>query len=117
MEKQKLTFENLPEAVFQLNEKLEKIEKLLQARNTENPKPEPDSPLNIDEAAAFLRLAKSTLYSKVSRRELPCKKQGNRLYFFKSELTEYLKEGKQKTLDEIHTEAENYINDFQSKAA
>lgn len=63
--------------------------------------------LTIQQAAAFLCLTVPTIYSKVSKRELPYMKQGKRLYFAKSELSQYLKAGKKKTSEEL--EAENYL--------
>jgi len=57
------------------------------------------NPLNIDEAAEFLSLKKSTLYSKVCRRELPFYKQAGRLYFFRSELLNWIKSGSGGSLD------------------
>lgn len=57
--------------------------------------------LTLDETAEFLGLAKSTLYSKVCRRELPHSKRGNRLYFSKKELKEWLREGQRPMLKDI----------------
>lgn len=63
--------------------------------------------LTIQQAAEFLCLSVPTIYGKVSKRELPFMKQGKRLYFAKSELSEYLKAGKKKTSAEM--EEENYL--------
>ena len=65
--------------------------------------------LTIDEAAEFLSLTKPTLYSKVSRRELPFMKRGKRLYFSREKLMEYVKEGSQKTNAEVESEAGSYL--------
>ncbi len=65
--------------------------------------------MTINGAANFLDLSKATIYSKVSRRELPVMKRGKRLYFSKEELTKYLKEGRFKTIAELQQEATNYI--------
>lgn len=63
--------------------------------------------LTIQQAAAFLSLTVPTIYSKVSKRELPFMKQGKRLYFAKSELSDYLRRGKKETAAEM--EADNYL--------
>ena len=63
--------------------------------------------LTIQQAAAFLCLTVPTIYSKVSKRELPFMKQGKRLYFAKSELSDYLRRGKKETAAEM--EADNYL--------
>jgi excisionase family DNA binding protein len=69
-----------------------------------------DRLLNIREAADFLSLTVPTMYSKVSKGELPVMKQGKRLYFSQKELTDYVKDGKRKSTAEIEAEAETYIN-------
>lgn len=69
-----------------------------------------DKLLSTQETAVFLGLSKPTIYSKVSRGELPVMKQGNRLYFSESELRDYLKVGKRKSNAEIQAEAESYLS-------
>ncbi|WP_374464829.1 hypothetical protein [Chryseobacterium sp.] len=52
----------------------------------------------------------SRLYSKVSKGELSVMKRSKRLYFSRTELLEYLKEGgKKKSNAEIKAEAEAYL--------
>lgn len=67
--------------------------------------------LTIQQAAEFLSLSVPTLYSKVSKGELPVMKQGKRLYFSRTELMDYIKEGRKKTNAEIEAEAEAYLSD------
>lgn len=62
---------------------------------------------NVREAAAFLKLKVATLYEKTSAKSIPHVKKGNKLYFHRSELEQWLKEGKVKTADEIQGEAIN----------
>ena len=54
--------------------------------NTESRKPTDDF-LTADQTADFLGISKATIYSKVSRRELPVMKRGKRLYSSQDELT------------------------------
>jgi excisionase family DNA binding protein len=61
--------------------------------------------LGVAEAAKFLKLQINTLYEKTSHRGVPHFKKGNRLYFYRSELEAWLKEGKVKTDQEIQSEA------------
>ena len=102
---QPFTFEQLPQIVGQLLQKIERIESLLNASTT-LPKIEADTLLNIQEAADFLRLSVPTLYGKVSARLIPFSKPGKRLYFSKAELTEWIKQGRKKTRAEITQEAQ-----------
>ena len=104
-----LTFEKLPEAVSQLYKKIENVERLI-LQNAENKTADTaEKFLTIKEAAELLHLAVPTLYSKVSRRELPCFKRGKRLYFSRQSLIQFLKEGKIKTKDEITASAGAFI--------
>lgn len=66
--------------------------------------------LTIQEASKFLNLAVPTIYSKVSRGELPVMKRSKRLYFSNMELMQYLKEGRKKSIVEIEHEAEEYLS-------
>jgi excisionase family DNA binding protein len=52
--------------------------------------------MTIQEAAEFLSLTVPTMYSKVSKGELPFMKRGKRLYFSRTELMEYVKAGRKK---------------------
>jgi excisionase family DNA binding protein len=104
-----ITFEKLPQAVTQLYNKLENIERLLLEQSNES-QSEPDQLLTIQQAGEFLYLAVPTLYRLVQRAEVPVCKRGKRLYFSKQELTEWVKAGRKKTLLETEKEAQQYIN-------
>ncbi len=64
--------------------------------------------LNIDQAAKFVGLKKSTVYEKTSYQEIPHYKRGGKLYFLRSELEAWIKAGKVKTNYELQIEAANY---------
>jgi len=66
--------------------------------------------LTIQEAAEFLNLTVSTIYSKVSRGELPVMKRSKRLYFSRTELMEYVKQGRKKSNAEIEQQAQAYLS-------
>ena len=81
--------------------------------NTQESKPtteQPEQLLTIQEAAQFLNLTVPTIYSKVSKGELPVMKRGKRLYFSSTELIEYIKEGRKKSYAQIEAEAEKYLS-------
>lgn len=66
--------------------------------------------LTITEAASFLKISVNTIYSKVSRKELPSMKKNGRLYFSNLDLVNYLKSGRKLTNDEVDAAAENYLS-------
>lgn len=82
-----------------LLDKMDHIESLLKSigprQKTE------DQLFSVSEAAQFLNLSVATLYSKVSRNEIPVFKKGKRLYFSKSELTAWIESGKMLTNEEL----------------
>jgi len=105
-----ITFENLPQAVSQLFNKLECIEQLLKAGNA-NPTQESNDLLTIQQAGEFLHLSVPTLYLKVSKSEIPVSKLpgSRRLWFSKQELTEWIKTGRKQTLAEVKAEVEKSL--------
>jgi len=101
----KYTFEQLPELVGKLIEKVEAIEQLL----SEKPEPiEMDEIFTVEQASVFLRLAIPTIYTKVCRGELPADKPGKRLYFKKSELLKWMDSGKKSTNKDSNVLAEKF---------
>ena len=66
--------------------------------------------LTIQQAGELLNLTVPTMYSKVSKGELPVMKRGKRLYFSRAELMDYIKEGRKKSNAEIEAEAEAYLS-------
>ena len=98
-----------------LEERLIKIESLLEQSlkyQAENhiAHPPKDRVMNITEASEFLNLKKASLYIKTSRNEVPFSKQGNKLYFLESELVDYIKKGKRKSIAEIDQEVNQYLS-------
>ena len=63
----------------------------------------------VQQAAEFLTITVPTVYSKCSRGELPHMKRNGRLYFSRSELTEYLKDGRKSTNAEIEANAHTHL--------
>jgi len=77
--------------------------------------PESDQLLTIQQAAEILCLSVPTIYSLVSRSEIPCMKKGKRLYFSKEEITNWIKTGRKKTISEIEMETDNYLYILKNK--
>jgi excisionase family DNA binding protein len=96
-----------------IEERLDSIENLLltlSEKNVESTSNEAkEELLTVAEAAKFLSLSIPTIYSKVSRGELPVMKRSKRLYFSNHELMEYLRQGRIKTNSELDQEADSYL--------
>jgi excisionase family DNA binding protein len=65
--------------------------------------------LTIKEAAELLSLTVPTIYSKVSKGELPVMKRSKRLYFSQLELLDYLRAGRKNSNYESRCEVINII--------
>lgn len=93
------TFDQIPKLMGKLFDKMEHIEMLLRTMSHE-PRTE-EQLLTITEASKLLNLSVATIYSKVSRNEIPVCKKGKRLYFSKQELTAWIHSGKIHTNEEL----------------
>lgn len=105
-----LTFNDLPTAVTMLTKEVSELKRLLIEKQEQQPTEQPEQLLTVQEAAQFLNLTVPTIYSKVSKGELPVMKRSKRLYFSSTELMEYLKAGRKKSNAEIEQEAEAYLS-------
>jgi excisionase family DNA binding protein len=110
MKNLEVTFESMPQVLAQLVNEIESLRNKVEA--LQQPKVDQDEMLTIQEAGELLNLTVPTMYSKVSKREIPfIKPKGNkRLYFSRIELIEYLKQGRGLTNTEIEAQAENFLN-------
>ena len=105
-----LTFDQLPKAVTTLTNEISELKRLLIEKSDQHHTKTPEQLLTVQGAGKFLNLTTPTIYSKVSKGELPVMKRGNRLYFSSNELMEYVKEGRKKSNAEIEAEAETYLS-------
>lgn len=103
-----LKFENLPNAIADLIKGQSELKALF--LNKANPQTEIELPDNIKGISKLTELSVPTLYGYVQRNEIPHYKKGNRLKFFKSEIIDWIKEGKVKSLAEIEADANAYFS-------
>jgi len=104
-----LTFDQLPQAVTMLTKEVCELKRLLIERQEQQITENPEQLLTVQEASQFLKLTLPTIYSKVSRGELPVMKRTKRLYFSSIQLMEYIKDGAKKSNAEIEAEATQYL--------
>lgn len=91
-----LSFDQLPKAVGELlgkvNYLISRLENLKDADNASDREQE-NQMMTMDEACKFIGKKRSTMYSLTSERRIPFRKRGNKLYFFKKELVEWIQSG------------------------
>ena len=91
-----LTFDQLPKAVGELLTKVDYVISRLDVKKdaadaSENS--DDDQMMTLEEACRFIGKKQSTMYSLTSERRIPFRKRGNKLYFFKKELLEWIQSG------------------------
>lgn len=105
-----LKFENLPIAVAEILKGQRELKALLLQNAESESKLRIEAPIQLDKVVPITGLTKPTLYGYVQRNEIPYHKKGNRLYFFKSEIIDWIKTGRQKTLKELEADADEYLS-------
>lgn len=68
-----------------------------------------DELLNIQEVAKMLNMAVPSIYGLVHRRKIPYIKRGKKLIFEKSQVEEWLKSGRQRTIYDTDKQADEYL--------
>ena len=90
-----ITFEQLPQAVSILIERVEQLaekvdEILCKAAGKDTGK---RNMLSLEEVAALLGKSASTIYAMTSEKRIPYHKRGNKLYFFEDEIIGWIEQG------------------------
>lgn len=105
-----ISFNDMPQALAYLIGKVNKLEALLNESVFQSYGQESDRWFNLQELCEYLpdRPARQTVYSWIGQRLIPYHKKGKKLQFLKSEIDNWLKSDKRKSLSEIQAEAEQF---------
>ncbi|MFD2287077.1 helix-turn-helix domain-containing protein [Pedobacter petrophilus] len=110
---EKVSFENMPAVVTEILNKVERLEVMI--KNLQQIGTVESELLNVQEAAAFLKMSVPAIYTKVSRREIPVSKPGRRLYFSKLKLMEWISASKLKTQNELLNDAQTKMKEYRKR--
>ena len=96
----------MSEIIVTSSDQLEKIvEKVVRMvlkdtilKSTQDSKSEPEI-LSTKQAAEYLNIPQATLYFYTCKRMIPFSKKGKRVYFNKTDLSEWVESGRKKVLD------------------
>jgi len=108
---ERLTFEDLPEAVLHLIREVTEIKHYLfiasedVASKTFREQPEKEI-LTVEEVCQFLGLKKGSVYNLTHRQEIPFYKKGQRIYFDRNEINEWVRSDRRKTIKELKNDAD-----------
>ena len=107
---EKVSFDLLPEMIKAINDRLNRIEALVnEPSGQSNSTPDPSS--TVKELSDCLYNAISTVYGLVTHREIPHLKKGKRLYILKYDIDLWLSQGWRKTVKEISESVNNKWRD------
>jgi excisionase family DNA binding protein len=104
-----LTLETLPKAFTHLTNEVSEIKRLLLEKSNEQTT-ETDRWLDLNELCIYHpdKPSKPTVYGWVNAGTIPVHKGGKKLRFLKSEIDNWLRQGRKKTLTETASEADQY---------
>lgn len=104
-----LTFNEMPQAVEMIKEKVDSLFSIISKK--ENNKPEPDRWFTMDEVVDYdpEKRSKATWYLYTSTGKVPFHKRNKKILFLKSEIDAWLLSGRKKTVDEINNEVNAYL--------
>jgi excisionase family DNA binding protein len=105
-----ITYDNLPEAVKHLLHEVADIKNYLlnqAATPAETKQLAPDGDfLTVGDVSQMLKLSKGAVYNMTSTRQIPFFKKCGRVYFDRSEIDEWIRQNRCKTLKQLQAEAE-----------
>ena len=88
MTQKSLAFEQLPELIQNLVERIESLEKIV--REKHQPLPLEGELMSVEDLCKLLGKSKSAVYRTVRYRDIPYIRQGNRLYFDRATIKKWL---------------------------
>jgi len=105
-----ITFDNLPEAVKHLLHEVADIKNYLlnqAATPAETKQLAPDGDfLTVSDVSQMLNISKGAVYNMTSTRQIPFFKKCGRVYFDRSEITEWIRQDRCKTLKQLQADAD-----------
>ena len=108
MSKNQFTFNDLPEVLGELCDRIASMESLLTEKLSKQNEVKENThvPMTVQEACAYLKMPLSTFYYKVKKDDIPVIKQGKHLYIYRDELDKWF-ESSRKTAIPQSFEEEN----------
>ncbi|WP_178989526.1 helix-turn-helix domain-containing protein [Winogradskyella schleiferi] len=109
-----IPFEQTQQDVAEVKKDLKEMKALL--LNKAEPQNLIDDPVPIDKIANLTGYSKATIYGYCQKNLIPHHKKCGRLFFFKSEIVAWIKEGKQKTIKEVEADANTLLSNIKKSS-
>ena len=91
-------FQEISERLFRVESTMDKLERFLSASPIQSKR---ETHIDIEKAAAVAKKSIPTMYRLARLGKIPCRKQGNRLYFLESEILAWIESGRKITNEDI----------------
>ena len=104
MELEEMTFNDLPQVVAVLLNKVERVERMIEQLDSKlndkvkNNLANEHLPMNLDEACEFLKMKKSTMYYHLEKGNIPGTRKGKNYILFKDELLHWAETGRKNSV-------------------
>ena len=101
MEKEILTFNDLPQVVAQLRDEVMGMRAMLTRQQVESSKPVKENrhkPMTVDEAIEYTHIPRGTMYMKLEDGTIPATKPGRRWILYQDELDKWLETKRRNTV-------------------
>lgn len=85
-----LSFDNLPRSVAELHEKIDRLTGMFEQIISSTSVTSLPEIMTVEDVSAMLCKSVSTIYAMTSEHRIPYRKQGNKLYFLRSEIQSWL---------------------------
>ena len=101
MEKEILTFNDLPQVVAQLRDEVMGMRAMLTRQQAESSKPAKENlhkPMTVEEAIEYTHIPRGTMYMKLEDGTIPATKPGRRWILYQDELDKWLETKRRNTV-------------------
>ena len=122
MQLEQMTFNDLPQVVAVLLNKVERVEQMIEKLDVKlNDKTKHNSsnehiPMTLDEACDFLKMKKSTMYYHLERGNIPGTRKGKSYLLFKDELLHWVETGRTNAVSKTFEETnESFLKSMKRK--
>ena len=85
-----ISFDNLPRAVAELHAKIDTLTQMVEKLASANAAPPLPEIMTVEDVSAMLCKSVSTIYAMTSEHRIPYRKQGNKLYFMRTEIKSWI---------------------------
>lgn len=109
------TFETMPSAIDDLRNGQSRLEQLVSKLLNQQPQRDKDEFLTLKQVCELTGYAAASVYGMIGANKIPHFKRGQRLFFDRDAIINWIKEGKRKNKGEIEAEADSRLQKLKIK--